>query len=225
MNQKLSGALLAGGVALFLYRLGELLQSHSSWSDFKTPAGTGEIVMLLGGVIVAIVGALGLDLGSLLDAVKAGAKKTPAILLAAALSGAALSSGCGGVTPAPSTKPVIQKTDLEKIAERVANVGILVRGLQQGEIAFFEAGKISPAAHRTFQSNLKTFADATLLALEAAKDLSKTDATRRDLVDQALKLGDRLLETGIIPIEDPDAKANLRATLAGIRALLAIVPI
>jgi hypothetical protein len=62
MNQTLSKALLLSGGTWFLYQLAEFLAKHSSWADFSTPAGIGEIVQLAAGAIVTVLGALGVEL-------------------------------------------------------------------------------------------------------------------------------------------------------------------
>ncbi len=215
MNQTLSKTLVVAGVALFLYQLGELLGSHSTWAEFQSPAGVGELVKLLGGVVLAIVGALGTDIPKFLGGLK---KSGPAIILAVALGGGAIAStGCAARTSGAQTDP---RAALLQAIHQAETVGILTRGLVETEIAFYQGGKITADRHRVFMTAAKTFASATLAALDAAKSLNKPDAGTRDAIIAALKLADSLLAQGIAPIENPDVRATLRAAVASIQAIL-----
>lgn len=55
-------AFLAAAVAFFYFG-GEMLARHTSWSDFATPPGVGEIFGLLASVGVVVAAALKIDLG------------------------------------------------------------------------------------------------------------------------------------------------------------------
>lgn len=62
MNQKLSKALLVCGVGWLLYNLGQLLTLHSEWAYFRTPLGVGDLMKTTASVVLAITGALGINL-------------------------------------------------------------------------------------------------------------------------------------------------------------------
>lgn len=63
VNQKLSWSLLICGLGLFMFQFGDLLVSYSDWTTVLQPAGVGEILRTLGGVALAVMGALGIKLG------------------------------------------------------------------------------------------------------------------------------------------------------------------
>lgn len=65
--QRLSIVVLLTGLASFFYFGGELLLRHSSWAEFRTPAGVGELFGLGFSVVVAVAGALGIKPDSLLS--------------------------------------------------------------------------------------------------------------------------------------------------------------
>lgn len=60
------------GAGVFFYQGGEMLATHTAWSDFRTPAGVGEVFTLLGAVVVAVAAALKIDLPNLISFVKNG---------------------------------------------------------------------------------------------------------------------------------------------------------
>ena len=60
-------AFLVGLAALF-YQLSEILMRHSVWTEFRDPAGVGELLAAGGYAILAVAGALGIDLKKILDA-------------------------------------------------------------------------------------------------------------------------------------------------------------
>jgi hypothetical protein len=62
MNQQLSKGLIVAGIAWFLLQGGDVLASHSTWSELATPAGVGEVLSLAGGALMAVLGALGYNL-------------------------------------------------------------------------------------------------------------------------------------------------------------------
>jgi len=62
MNQKLSWTLLVAGACLFLYQVGDLVASHSTWHEVFAPVGMGEILKTLGGAMLAVFGAIGINL-------------------------------------------------------------------------------------------------------------------------------------------------------------------
>lgn len=66
------GLLLLVALAVFFYQGGEMLAEHSDWSDFKTPAGVGEVFTLLAAVVGAVAAALKIDLPNLLRAMRNG---------------------------------------------------------------------------------------------------------------------------------------------------------
>lgn len=216
MNQTLSKSLIVAGLALFLYQLGELLGNHSTWSELSTPGAIGEFVKLGGGVLLAVVGALGTDIPKLLGGVPK--KKTPVVLLAVALGGAMLASGCAHGQPQTDPRAALLQT-----VRQTETVGILTRGLVQTEIALHDAGKIPDDQHRAFLVGAKTFATAALAALEASKNLNKPDAGARDAIKAALELGDKLITQNVIPIKDPEVRATLISSIAGIEAILAVL--
>lgn len=57
--------LLLVAAAVFFYQGAEMLAQHSDWTDFKTPAGVGEIFTVLAAVVAAVAAALKIDLGLL----------------------------------------------------------------------------------------------------------------------------------------------------------------
>jgi hypothetical protein len=64
MNQKVSWALLIGGLAFFLGQSAELLAKHSTWNELMTPASTADMLRLFATVIPMIAGALGINMPS-----------------------------------------------------------------------------------------------------------------------------------------------------------------
>lgn len=66
MNKDRGLALVVlAGLTGVLYQLQEILQQHSTWTDFRTPAGVGEIIFAVFCGLVAVGAALGIDLPSL----------------------------------------------------------------------------------------------------------------------------------------------------------------
>ena len=72
MNRAQQGWLLflLVAAAVFFYQGGEMLAQHSDWSDFRTPAGVGEVFTLLAAVIGAVAAALKIDLPHVLTVFK-----------------------------------------------------------------------------------------------------------------------------------------------------------
>lgn len=62
MNQKLSVALLSGGLLAFLTSLSEFLSTHQNWHEMTTPSEVGHIILLVSSFLGALVGALGTQL-------------------------------------------------------------------------------------------------------------------------------------------------------------------
>ena len=58
--------------AAFFYFGGEMLTHHSSWSEFSTPAGAGEIFTVLASVLGVVAAALKIDLANLINVLKNG---------------------------------------------------------------------------------------------------------------------------------------------------------
>jgi hypothetical protein len=58
------------GTAGFLYQLQEMLKHHTAWADFKTPAGTGEVVFCLLCGLLAVGTALGVNVANLIQGFK-----------------------------------------------------------------------------------------------------------------------------------------------------------
>jgi hypothetical protein len=50
------------GVTAFLYQLATILQAHQQWHELQGPAGVGELLMAMVYGLVAVGGALGLNL-------------------------------------------------------------------------------------------------------------------------------------------------------------------
>lgn len=61
MNQKVSWALLIGGLTFFLGQAAELLTNHSTWRELMTPATTADMLRLFAAVIPMIAGAFGIQ--------------------------------------------------------------------------------------------------------------------------------------------------------------------
>jgi hypothetical protein len=61
MNQKLSWALLIGGLTFFLGQFAELLANHSTWHELMTPASAADMFRLLAATIPMIAGAFGIQ--------------------------------------------------------------------------------------------------------------------------------------------------------------------
>ena len=49
--------------AAFFYFGGEMLKNHTSWNEFSTPAGVGEVFGLFASTLGVVAAALKLDLG------------------------------------------------------------------------------------------------------------------------------------------------------------------
>lgn len=64
-DRTLATACLAFSIA-FIYQLSEILKRHSEWSEFRVPAGVGEILFALVCGLMALATALGMDLDSLI---------------------------------------------------------------------------------------------------------------------------------------------------------------
>ena len=62
MNQKLSLALLVGGLATFLTSLAEVFSSHQSWHEMSSPSEVAHIMVLTATFCMVIAGALGTNL-------------------------------------------------------------------------------------------------------------------------------------------------------------------
>lgn len=62
-RQWTSRTLLLLGATAFLYQMSEVLTKHTSWADFSTPPGVGEICLAVVYALVAILGALGITVG------------------------------------------------------------------------------------------------------------------------------------------------------------------
>lgn len=63
-DRTLAFACLSFSIA-FIYQLSEILKRHSSWAEFRVPAGVGEILFALVCGLLALATALGLDVQSL----------------------------------------------------------------------------------------------------------------------------------------------------------------
>jgi hypothetical protein len=60
-QQKIALTVFFVGMSAFFYFGKEMLTNHTAWTDFQTPAGVGEIFGLFFSVVVAIGGALGVN--------------------------------------------------------------------------------------------------------------------------------------------------------------------
>lgn len=61
---------LAAGALIFLiafcWQMQEILGQHSTWTDFQTPAGVGDIARALVFALIAVAASLGLDVSNLI---------------------------------------------------------------------------------------------------------------------------------------------------------------
>lgn len=64
-SQKVSVTVFICGLAAFFYYGKEILLKHTAWTDFQTPAGVGDIFGLFFSVTLAIGGALGINIFSI----------------------------------------------------------------------------------------------------------------------------------------------------------------
>lgn len=62
MNQKMSWSLFVVGGGVALYQFSEVLSRHSDWQEFTTPAGVSELMVAAAATVVAMAGALGIQL-------------------------------------------------------------------------------------------------------------------------------------------------------------------
>lgn len=62
-DQKLSLVCL-GGTVVFLYQLAEILSQHTTWAEFQTPAGVGELVLCVAAGLAAVAAALGINMSN-----------------------------------------------------------------------------------------------------------------------------------------------------------------
>jgi hypothetical protein len=183
MQQKLSYALLVCGAGLFLYQLGDLLAVHSTWAEVRTPAGVGEILRTLGGAVLAVVGALGVRLGTgsggngTSTSVSSSTLKRLPVLALALTAGAGVVAGCthaAPVLPSPSASQIEQtRRDALVIAQGTTialglgdQVLTVVDGLQQqGVVSADVARGVATAAH-----DFATWADRGLQDLQTVAD-------------------------------------------------------
>jgi len=147
-----------------------------------------------------------------------------AVLLA--ITVAISAPACGArIDPNATPQQVAQAQlhNLQRVANVVERVGILVKSLQDTEIALFRAGRIPQGTHESIQTYLKISAEFVIAELEGAKDTTKSPLERRNGIMRALKFVDGL-QTGIIDkIPDEDVRGRLGLFVLSIQTILITV--
>lgn len=69
VNRTAAAAVLLGSIG-FLYQLSVILARATSWAHFREPAGAGEVIFAIVCGLVAVAGALGLDVQGLIKSFK-----------------------------------------------------------------------------------------------------------------------------------------------------------
>ena len=62
MTQRMAWGLLMTGGSVALYQFAEVLSRHSDWHELATPAGVGELITAVAATVIAVAGALGIQL-------------------------------------------------------------------------------------------------------------------------------------------------------------------
>lgn len=208
MNQKLSWTLLAAGLALFFYQVGDLIANHSTWSEVWSPAGTGELLKTFGGAMIAVFGAAGLKLNTdpltTTEKKAAAAKKKAAakklgvlVLLLLPALGAAPACGALNKTALTQANPTVDAQQLVK--KKVIEIADSTRtglGIADGVLTFADqleqAGKLSPVTLRTLTASGRRFAQVARPILQrldevgADPNLLNTTATLMNALDPFL---------------------------------------
>ena len=177
MNQKLSWTLVAAGGAMFLFQFGDLIAHHSTWSEVLSPAGTGDILRTLGGVLLAVFGAIGVrfDVEDRQAVTAATLKNLSLVVLAVSL---ALGSSCGihsgPITPTP-TPDQIQKTrdDAVRIAQATgsaADIGVFILTTAD---SLEKLGTITPPVLATIAATGQAFGKGAKTELAILRDVSQ----------------------------------------------------
>ncbi len=224
MNQKVAWSLVLAGVGLFLYQLGELLTQHTAWAELREPASVGEVVKIAAFAVLAVLGALGVKLppGGISGAL---GKLLGGLVLAAAIGG--LAPGCALIGARLGVRgdqaPAAAQLEATRIAGVLERIGHAVVAVQDAEIALHRAGRIADADHLVFQAHALAWADAMLALEPALLDLARPEASRRDVVRQAVRVTDRLIEIGLVPIRDEAAQLRVRVLLASVEAMLPLL--
>lgn len=123
--------------------------------------------------------------------------------------------------PAPNVTPDQAKLQqAAKFAVAIERTGRLVKGLQDAEIAFYNAGRISREDHRVFHISAKIAAETVLDALQRMQDPAQTEITRRQWASVALGAVDRLVNEGLIPMADQQARMELQLLSTAITSIL-----
>lgn len=148
-------------------------------------------------------------------------RQIPAVILTGILL--ATCAACAAA-PGPNVTPTqaeqAQLRELARVATVSERVGALVESLQTTEIALHSFGKITREDHRVVQLSLKIAAETVIDALERLKDLTQTEATRRQWIGIARRAVERLINEGIVPIADPSARIELRLLATAISSIL-----
>lgn len=69
MNQKLAYTLCLGGIVIACYLVAEIIGDAQTWTILSTPQAIAHAARILGAVALAIAGALGINLSTLLNGV------------------------------------------------------------------------------------------------------------------------------------------------------------
>lgn len=109
---------------------------------------------------------------------------------------------------------------VQRFAVASERAGRIVEQLQNMEIAFYKAGRVTREDHRVFQLSAKIAAETMINALEQMKDPAQTEITRRQWASVALGAVDRLVNEALIPIADPQARLELQLLSTAITSIL-----
>lgn len=189
MNQKVAWLFVLAGLGLFGYQLGEILMEHSTWSELREPAGVGEIVKCGGGVLLAVLGALGVKVGpSFLGGILGGTKpdggtssKLGVVVLAAGL---ALVPACSGLKAPVFANPTAEQVqDARELTLRTMNA-VDTSLIISGEVlatadALQRANRLTANQLREVTGVARTYARAAETALKELKAVGSEPARRQ----------------------------------------------
>jgi hypothetical protein len=222
MNQKLSWTLVAAGGAMFLFQFGDLIAHHSTWSEVLSPAGTGDILRTLGGVLLALFGAIGVRF-DVEDRNAVSAATLKSLPPAAVLLVAMLVSSCGvhgaPITPHPTPDQIAQaRADAIRIAQATGSGADIAKFALQTADQLEKAGVLPAVQLAAIATAAQQFAKGADVALVALRDVSKDPSL--------LKTASVLTATlsPLITVLEASSNTVLKAIGASLRLATSFIP-